>query len=188
MHVTDILILYQTKKTLDKSKLKALADDKINVTKKVEICFGKGRKHCGKRRKCWFPAFSPFPAMFSKGFYPWGTKSRECAVKSCSSTKLTLTHCMPRIVSGARSKCQVKHRSGWIVQLPCSQCNAHKKTCYHSVAFQPLWMPLSNLEGHIDFPPCSYLENYVHVLSILRRYHTILSLTLYHTISTSNDL
>ena len=22
-------------------------------------------KHCGKRRKCWFPAFSPFPTMFS---------------------------------------------------------------------------------------------------------------------------
>ena len=28
--------------------------------------FGKGRKHCGKRRKCWLPAFSPFPTMFSK--------------------------------------------------------------------------------------------------------------------------
>ena len=23
------------------------------------------RKHCRKRRKCWFPAFSPFPTMFS---------------------------------------------------------------------------------------------------------------------------
>ena len=22
-------------------------------------------KHCGKRRKCWWPAFSPFPTMFS---------------------------------------------------------------------------------------------------------------------------
>ena len=22
-------------------------------------------KHCGKMRKCWSPAFSPFPAMFS---------------------------------------------------------------------------------------------------------------------------
>ena len=22
-------------------------------------------KHCGKRRKCWLPAFSPFPTMFS---------------------------------------------------------------------------------------------------------------------------
>ena len=22
-------------------------------------------KHCGKRRKCWLPAFSPFPTAFS---------------------------------------------------------------------------------------------------------------------------
>ena len=27
------------------------------------------RKHCGKKRKCWLPAFSPFPTMFSKGFF-----------------------------------------------------------------------------------------------------------------------
>ena len=35
---------------------------------KAEISFGEGRKHCEKRRKCWLPAFSPFPAMFSKAF------------------------------------------------------------------------------------------------------------------------
>ena len=29
-----------------------------------EICSGKYRKHCGKRRKCWLPAFPPFPTMF----------------------------------------------------------------------------------------------------------------------------
>ena len=28
----------------------------------------KGRKHCGKMRKWWLPAFFPFPTMFSKGF------------------------------------------------------------------------------------------------------------------------
>ena len=33
-------------------------------------CFRQGRKHCGKRRKCWLPAFSLFPTMFSTGFYP----------------------------------------------------------------------------------------------------------------------
>ena len=27
-----------------------------------------GRKHCGRRRKCWLPAFSPFAKMLSKGF------------------------------------------------------------------------------------------------------------------------
>ena len=47
----------------------------------IEICFGKGRKHCGKRRKCWLPAFSSFPIMFSKGFIPRVIKSWDCVVK-----------------------------------------------------------------------------------------------------------
>ena len=38
------------------------------IAEKIEICFGKGRKHCGKWRKCWLPAFSTFPAMFLKDF------------------------------------------------------------------------------------------------------------------------
>ena len=31
---------------------------------KTEIHFGMCRQHCGKRRKCWLPAFSPFPILF----------------------------------------------------------------------------------------------------------------------------
>ena len=31
-----------------------------------DLCLTMGRKHCKKRRKCWFPAFSPFPTMFLK--------------------------------------------------------------------------------------------------------------------------
>ena len=45
-------------------------------------CFGKGRKHCRKRRKCWLPAFSPFPTMFSKGFLYKVIESRDCVVKN----------------------------------------------------------------------------------------------------------
>ena len=33
---------------------------------KIEICFGTGRKHCRKRRKCCYPAFPPFPQCFQK--------------------------------------------------------------------------------------------------------------------------
>ena len=36
--------------------------------RKIEICFGKGRKHYGKQRKCWLPAFYPF-RMFSKSSF-----------------------------------------------------------------------------------------------------------------------
>ena len=71
-------------KILDLSKLKAFADHKIHCKcdSKTEICFEKGRKHCGKRRKCWLPAFSPFPTMFSKDYFLWVGKSRDCVVKS----------------------------------------------------------------------------------------------------------
>ena len=61
--------------------MKAFAEDKLNLFEKIIICFEKGRKHCGKRRKCWSPAFSPFPTMFSKDFYYKVVKSRDC-VKS----------------------------------------------------------------------------------------------------------
>ena len=56
-------------KILDSSKLIAFANKKkINVTQKLKFKFMNGGKHCRKRRKCWFPALSPFPTMFSKGF------------------------------------------------------------------------------------------------------------------------
>ena len=40
--------------------------DNFNMAQIVHFFFffWWGRKHCGKRRKCWFPAFSPFPTMF----------------------------------------------------------------------------------------------------------------------------
>ena len=40
-----------------------------------------GRKHCGKRRERWLPAFSPLPTMFSKGFPFKVVKSRDCVVE-----------------------------------------------------------------------------------------------------------
>ena len=69
-------------KIMDRSKLKAFADKIWNENEKIEICFGKGRKHCWKRRKCWLPAFSPFPTMFSKGIFLRVVKSRnKCGKK-----------------------------------------------------------------------------------------------------------
>ena len=58
---------------LDWSKWKALADDKLIMTSKLEICYWQDRKHCGKRRKCRLPAFSPFPTMFSKDLFFQGS-------------------------------------------------------------------------------------------------------------------
>ena len=64
----------------DWSKLKALADDKNECDRKIEIRFEKGGKHYRKSRKCCLPAFSPFPIMFSN-VSGW-LKVGICVVKS----------------------------------------------------------------------------------------------------------
>ena len=60
-------------KILNWFKLKAFADDKINVTQilkfVLKVVENIVRKHCGKRRKCWLPAFSPFLTILSKAFF-----------------------------------------------------------------------------------------------------------------------
>ena len=66
---------------LDWSKLKAICSRQIKCNSEPEICFGKGRKYCGKRRKCWLLTFSPFPTMFSKGLFVRVVQSRDCVVK-----------------------------------------------------------------------------------------------------------
>ena len=37
-----------------------------------------GRKHCGKRRNCSLWAISPFPTVFSNGWFPRGVKRCHC--------------------------------------------------------------------------------------------------------------
>ena len=69
------------RQTFDWSKMKAFPDNEINVTKDLKICFGKDRKHCRKGRKCWLPAFSPFPIMFSESFLPKVVKSWDFMIK-----------------------------------------------------------------------------------------------------------
>ena len=51
----------------NRSQLKAFADDKINVSEKLKFVLGWVENIVGKGRKCWLPAVSPFPTMFSKG-------------------------------------------------------------------------------------------------------------------------
>ena len=61
-------------------KIESICRQPNNSDSKIKICFRKSRKHCGKRRKCWLPAFSPFPTMFSKAFFSRGVKSQDCVV------------------------------------------------------------------------------------------------------------
>ena len=67
----------------------------------IDICMGKGRKYCGKRRKCWLPAFSPFPTpfptMFSKGLFLKVFKSQDCMVKSKPFPKQAQDFCVSAV-------------------------------------------------------------------------------------------
>ena len=57
-------------KISDLSKLKVLADEKINVTEKNEIWYGKGRKHCGgKGENAGYQHFLLFPQCFQKATF-----------------------------------------------------------------------------------------------------------------------
>ena len=70
-------------KILNRSKLKAFADNKINVTETLKFVL---RWVENIVRKCWLPAFSPFPTMFSKGFVIRVIKFGDCV--NISSEKL----------------------------------------------------------------------------------------------------
>ena len=54
---------------------------KIDVGEKLKFDFGRVEKYCGKRIKCWLPAFYPFPTVSSKGFYHRDVRSRYYMVK-----------------------------------------------------------------------------------------------------------
>ena len=68
-------------KILDWSKFKALSDDKLNVTKMIILVFDRVENIVGKE-KLLVQAISPFPTMFSKGFFPRGVKRCHCGVMS----------------------------------------------------------------------------------------------------------
>ena len=79
-------------KFLDWSKLKGFADDKINAAEKFEFVLQREENIVGKRRKCWLPAFSPFPTMFSKSCFFRVVKSGLCG-KEFSKIYTNLTLC-----------------------------------------------------------------------------------------------
>ena len=58
-----VLTLYQT--DFGQVIIKSICRQNNKCNLKMEILCRIGRKDCGKRRKCWFPAFSPFPTMYS---------------------------------------------------------------------------------------------------------------------------
>ena len=54
---------------------------KLNVTQNIDFASSMVKKLRGKSRKCWYPAFSPIPAMFSKGLFLRCVRSRHYVAK-----------------------------------------------------------------------------------------------------------
>ena len=67
---------------MDLSKLKAFADDNLNVTKTLKFALGRVENIAGKGEKMLVTSISLFPTMFSKAFLSRGVKSRDSVVKS----------------------------------------------------------------------------------------------------------
>ena len=87
-------ILYQMSKLQTCPDGKNLQMKQKIIGSKNENSFGKGRKHSGKRRKGWLPAFSPFPAMFSKGYFLWIVKSQDCVSRVNMFKGFSLVACL----------------------------------------------------------------------------------------------
>ena len=56
---------FQTTNYYSGPSWKCLQMDKMSVSQvRIPFFVCSGRKHCGKRRKCWSPSFSPIPQCF----------------------------------------------------------------------------------------------------------------------------
>ena len=65
---------------LDWTKLKALVDDKINVTEKLKFVLGKV-ENIGKGENAGYQNFLHFPQCFQKALFVRVVKNRDCVVK-----------------------------------------------------------------------------------------------------------
>ena len=61
---------------LEWPNFKAFADGHKHVTQILTFVLEKVESNVKKRRKCWLPAFSPFPTMFSKAVFLMVIKCR----------------------------------------------------------------------------------------------------------------
>ena len=66
----------------DCSKLKAFADDKINMTEKLNFVSGNVENIVGKVENAGYQHFLLFPQCFLKAFSYWVVTSLDCALKS----------------------------------------------------------------------------------------------------------
>ena len=87
-------------KNLDWTKLKAFADDKINVNETLKLVFGRVENIVGKGENAGYQHFLLFPQCFQKLSLSGSLKSQDCVVKVLKGNTgteicLTLYHTIP---------------------------------------------------------------------------------------------
>ena len=100
----DPLTLYQTIKILDWSKLIALADNKLNVTEKLQFVLGRVENIAGKGENAGYQHFLLFPQCFQKCPFSRSLKVWILwkKVKSIFSTNLIRRQNSPRYAENLR--------------------------------------------------------------------------------------
>ena len=74
-------------KIVHRTKLKAFADNKLNIAKMTISLYDRVENNVVKGENAGLPVFSPFPTMFSKVVFFRVAKSWDCVVKSLPFTK-----------------------------------------------------------------------------------------------------
>ena len=69
-------------KILNQLKLKAFAEDKINVTQESKLVLGRVENIVGKGENAGYQHFLLFPTMFSKCLFPRIVRSWDCVVNN----------------------------------------------------------------------------------------------------------
>ena len=165
------LTLYQTTK-FGRDQIESICR-RPNVAKMPISLYDKSRKHCGKRRKCWLPAFSTFHTVFSKAFFFSVVKSRDCVGKISSNKPSSQLYSFVHIFSLAVFG---ENRKFCYSPLPNKSWFLH--VCSRSV-LKTLWekeklLEMSNflyprcfLPIYITFCHCDQIYNYcLHSLSV----------------------
>ena len=63
---------------VDLSKLRAYADDMLDVVQMNRFSLDSMENLVGKEENGWLPAFSPFPAWFSRDYFLMVVESQDC--------------------------------------------------------------------------------------------------------------
>ena len=83
--ISRLFISLTNDKILDVTKLKAIADDKLNVAKLTVSLFYREEYNLQNREKRrWLPVSFPFTIVFSGAFFFRVVKRKDCVPKNCA--------------------------------------------------------------------------------------------------------